>query len=123
VGDLDQAIVGSGPDEVDVFGRWCDGVDDAAMLAFGGIVGDEGAEGRGNSGVFTSQVRADDLPTVAAVGGLEEDVRSEIKDAGIDGREEERRGAIETVVALAQDDGGNVAVCPVLRSKTVTLPP
>jgi len=42
VGDLDQAIVGSGPDEVDVFGRWCDGVDDAAMLAFGGIVGDEG---------------------------------------------------------------------------------
>jgi len=49
------------------------------------------------------------LPTVAAVGGLEEDVRSEIKDAGIDGREEERRGAIETVVALAQDDGGNVA--------------
>jgi len=50
VGDLDQAIVGSGPDEVDVFGRWCDGVDDAAMLAFGGIVGDEGPRVAGTPG-------------------------------------------------------------------------
>jgi hypothetical protein len=65
--DLDQAIVGSGPDQVGVFGRWRDGIDHAAMLAFGGIVGDERAEGRGNSGIFTSQVGADDLPTVAAV--------------------------------------------------------
>jgi len=57
------------------------------------------------------------LPTVAAVGGLEEDVRSEIKDAGIDGREEERRGAIETVVALRKTTGETSRVCPVLRSE------
>jgi hypothetical protein len=92
--DLDQAVVGSGPDQVAVFGRWRDGVDDAAMLALGGIGGDEGAQARRDfRGLRESESGLMILPTVAAIGGAKQNVRSEIKNVRIDGREEQRRGA------------------------------
>src|SRR5664279_37205 len=62
--DLNNAIVGSGPDQLRVFWRWSDGIDDAAMLALRGIVVDERAKRSWNTRIFASEVRTDDLPTV-----------------------------------------------------------
>ena len=96
---MDQAIVGAGPDHVDVEARGADRVDHAAArgLLFGGIaVGrDAGREVVG----LARQVGADGLPVLAAIGGLEDHLRAEVEHVRIDVAEEQRRGAQIAIVA------------------------
>ena len=75
---VNQAIVGTGPDQVCVFRRRSNRIDHAAMLAFQRISLDKRPQSRWRTRIFARQVGADNLPTVATVAGCEQDIRSEI---------------------------------------------
>ncbi len=79
-GDVDKAIVGADPDDVLLSRRGRDRVNDAAVFALRGIVGNKLlSEVRGNAGIFARQVGTDFMPAVSVVVGGEEYVRSEIE--------------------------------------------
>src|SRR6266704_6420940 len=79
------------------------------MLALRRIGLDKRPESRRNDGIFASQVGADDLPTVTTVARGEHDIRYEIQHMRVDGRENQRRGAIEAILPSAQNDRRNVS--------------
>ena len=56
---------------IDVLARWRDRIDYASMLAVLGIEFSENAHGFGSLVGFAREIRADRLPTVAAVDGFE----------------------------------------------------
>ena len=68
---MNQAIVGSRPDQVYVFWRGRERIDHATMLALGGIRLDKYTQIRRHARILPCQIGADDLPTVATVGGFE----------------------------------------------------
>ncbi len=74
VRDVNQAIVGAGPDQVGVFRGRSNRIDHAAMFAIRGIGLDKRPESRGNAGIFAREVGTDDLPTIAAIAGFKKDV-------------------------------------------------
>src|SRR5580692_6582250 len=78
------------------------------MFALGWVVHDQIADVRGNAGIFARQIRADDLPAVAGVGRLEQNVRAEIERVRRGGRKNQRGGAIEAVFSAAQNYGRDV---------------
>ncbi len=119
---LDHAIVGSGPDQVGIFRRRSQRIDHAAMLALGGIGLDKWTESCGNARIFASEVRADDLPTVAAVARGKKHVRSQIQHVRISGRENQRRSAIEAVLSGAQNHRRNVTrlACIAVEHRNLT---
>ena len=104
----DQAVVGSGPKEVEAPERGGDRVHDAAVLAVLGVQRGEGAETAGHFGSRARQVRADHLPMPAAVHRLENDVAREIEDARVHRREQHGHGAHEAVLPRAHRIGRHV---------------
>src|ERR1035438_5737323 len=82
------------------------------MLAFGRIVCDKRPERRGNSGIFASQIWADDLPAVASIASRKQDVRRQIKNMRISRGKNQRRGAVETIFPGTQNDRRDIARLP-----------
>jgi hypothetical protein len=121
---LDKSVIGAGPDLIDIFWRRRQGVDDSPVFSFFGIVSLEDAEYSGDFIAFASQVWTDDFPAIAAVGGLEENVGTEIQHVGIDRREHDRHGADEAEFTGANRYGAdflNVARRPVEASDLAAI--
>src|SRR5690242_17095808 len=72
------------------------------------IVGGEIAQIRRHARVLACQVGADDLPGVAAISGLEQNVGTEIQRVLVFGRKDERRSAVIAVLAGTKDYGAYV---------------
>ncbi len=91
--EVDEAIVGARPEDVDVEARGGEGVDDAAArgLLFGSV--GVGRDAGGSFVGFAAEIGADGFPVAAAIGGLEDHLRAEVEDVRIDVAEKERRGA------------------------------
>ena len=99
---VDQPIVTARPDQRAIFRRRCNRINHSPMLALGRIGIHELPQARRHSGIFARQIRTDNLPTLAAITRREQHIRSQIEDVLVDGRENQRSGAIETVLAGAQ---------------------
>src|SRR5439155_10554154 len=105
---MNQAIVGTRPDQVHVLGRGRERIDHATMLALGGIKLDEYTQIRRHARILARRIGTDDLPTIAAISGFEQHVGREIQDVGVDRREHQWRGAVETILPGTQYDRRNV---------------
>ena len=68
----------------------------------GFVGGGEVAKIGGHAGVFSRQVRADRLPRLSSVGGLEQHLRGKVERVRIDRREQHRGGAVIAILAGAQ---------------------
>ncbi len=72
----DLAVVGAGPKRADAFERWSKCIDHAAL--FVGTLGNECADARWHAGVRPRQVRADRLPRISTIRGLEKHIARKI---------------------------------------------
>ena len=107
-GDVDQAIVGAGPDAIDVGGRGRDRVDHALLRGLrGGLVAIL-ADAGGDLPRLARQVGRDFLPTAAAIGGAKHGVGGEEHDVRIGQGEDHRSGAQRAVVRAADGLGRDV---------------
>src|SRR5580704_19716068 len=68
----DQAVVGSCPQSIDIVKRWSQGIDHAALFPRLRILGGKRTNARGNSRILAGEIRADGLPGISAVRGLEQ---------------------------------------------------
>ena len=98
-GDLNQAIIGAGPDGIGIFVGSGHRIDNAAARHFGHRVGSEDADAGRHFRVFARQIGTDDLPALPSVRGLKEDIGTEIENVRIDRREEQGSGAQKTILA------------------------
>src|SRR5690606_15754127 len=99
-GDVDQAIVGAGPDRALLDRRLSDGEDGRVGLGAGVVLGDRPARGNHRLRVGAGEVRADRLPAMAAVLATEDDVAAMVEHVGIVRREDGRRGPLEAPAHL-----------------------
>src|SRR5438067_2087417 len=74
--------------------------------------GREWAEILRHAGIWASEIGTDLLPMLAAISGLEQNVRAQVKRVRIDGREQQRRGAVRAILAGAQRRGRNILILP-----------
>src|SRR5262249_22183784 len=72
--ELDEAVVGTDPEEGGVEGRGGNGVDDAAFAVAGDLRGGGGVEVGGDAGIGAREIGADLDPGAGAVGGFEEEL-------------------------------------------------
>src|SRR5262249_17506664 len=84
-GDVDQAVVGAGPDGAAVAVRRGYGVDDAAARLVRQLRRAETADAGGRLRLLARQVGADDLPAFAAGAGLEQHVAGQVEDVRVGG--------------------------------------
>ena len=92
VRDVDQAVVGAGPDEVLPQERRRDRVNHPAVLARFGVERRERPQVRRHIVRRAREIGADRLPAPAAVHRPEQHVRAEIQDMRVQRREQERHG-------------------------------
>src|SRR4051812_37107717 len=111
-GDLDQAVICARPDQISIFWRWRQRVNHATMLPFRGIGLHKCSEARGNSGIFSSEVWADDLPIFPASSCFEQNIGTEVQSVRIDWRKNQRRGPIEAELPGAQRHRRNIFGLP-----------
>src|SRR5215469_14687642 len=83
---------------------------------------DEASQRSRHSGVFAGEIRADDLPTCAPIGGLEHDIGSKVKRTWVSARKDQRRGSVKAVFAGAQHDGRNILRLPGCTIETGSFP-
>ncbi len=104
--DVDQAVVGAGPDGVHVFGRGRDGengrVDFGAVL----ILGDGAAGIAQRFRIGAGQIGADHLPGLALIGGLPEMLRRGVENVRIDGIEDDGEGPLPALLERAGRHAG-----------------
>ena len=82
--DVDEAVVGATPDDVDILVRRRNRVDDAAACLLGLLRRAKDADVVGYIRCLTRQFRADDLPFLTAIGRLEQNIGPEEKYVRID---------------------------------------
>ena len=75
---LDQAVIGANPNLAGAQRRRSNGVDHAATFLFWTIGGCTRVKVRRGAGVLTGEVRAENLPGLAAIHGAEKYLRPEI---------------------------------------------
>src|SRR5437764_13849443 len=102
--------------------RWSNRVDHAPMLPLFGILRRKRLDDGGHLPSLPGKVRTDDVPPIAPVGGLEQDVRTEKQNVRICFREEQRHGSDESKFT-AERFGANVLNVTVTQLKRVALPP
>ena len=102
----DQAIVGSSPKRINVLERWGESIDDSPL--FLRTFRNQTAHAGWNAGTFTSQIVADGLPRISAVGSFEEHVAGEVKHVRIERREHGGLGAVRAIFRITKRDRGNV---------------
>ena len=122
--DVDQAVVGAGPDRVRVLIRRGDRVDDAAarLRCLAGVAVD--ADARGHVRRLARQIGADHRPAVAAVRRLEQHVAA--RSTAPADRPARRRAAPcggSDSLPAATASGAMFCTWPVRRSSASTLPP
>ncbi len=69
--DPDKAVIGAGPNQVGIDRGRRERINDAAMFAFGRVLGGEIAQVGRHAGIVPREIGADDLPTVSRVSGFE----------------------------------------------------
>src|SRR5579884_370459 len=92
---MDQAVVGAGPDQAAPGGGFGDGEDRVVILDAGVVFGDRAAGGALPAFVVAGQVRADALPALAHIRGLEQILRGRVERVGIVRRGDDREGPLE----------------------------
>ena len=107
-GDLDQAVVGAGPERVRGLERRSEGVDRAALLGRRGILVGELAQARRDARALARQVGADGAPGGAAVAGLEDHVGGEVEHVRVGRREDDRLRAVDPVGVAEHRDRRHV---------------
>src|SRR6266851_2039615 len=90
--ELDESVVGAGPDFTGLDGGRRNGVNDAAALPFRRVRGGCGIEIGWHARIFAGQVGTDGLPGITAVGGAKQELRAEIQHMRIAWRKYERQG-------------------------------
>src|ERR1700687_2559187 len=100
-GEVNQAILGAGPDQLRILERGCDGIDDPAVFAFLRVGGAENAQVGWYLVLLPRQIGADRLPASTSVGGLEQHVGCEKEGARLARRKEDRERAHVAVLAAA----------------------
>ncbi len=96
--DMNEAVVGAGPEQPFLIRRFYGGKDGAVVLHSCVVFGD-GTAGRAEfGGVVAGQVGADDVPALAAVGGGVEVIGGGVEFFGIVGREENGEVPLEAVL-------------------------
>src|SRR6202790_810897 len=88
-GDVDEPVIGAGPNGADLFERRSEGINDAAVPALFRIGSGKSAEVRRSLIRGTRQIRADDLPAISGVAGFEQDVCREIQSMQIERRKDD----------------------------------
>ena len=90
-GDVDEAVVGAGPDGLRVQRRWAERIDHAEAIGhlLVDVLGRDGIEIRGHGRVDAREVGADLFPGLAAVAGAEDELV----------------GVVERVIGLGEDLG------------------
>src|SRR6185437_6607264 len=96
-GDIDQAVIGAGPDDPGLDGRFADGVEGAVNLFAGGIAGDGLAAGALGARRMGGEIGGDGFPGDAAVAGAVEELRAVVDDMGVVGGDLHGRDALEAV--------------------------
>ena len=104
--ELNQAVVGSCPDDAFFFGRFRDGKNQIVKFDAGLVFGDGPAGILLLGFIVAGQVRADGLPGMTAVGGAEQILRGVVELVGIVRRKDDGHGPGIAVFL----DGGIVAV-------------
>ena len=89
-GDLNQAIVGTRPDAIDIQRRGRHRVNHAALCGLRRWLRAKLADGLGNFESLARQIRTDLLPMLAAVFRLPQSISGKVKNMRIDGREKHR---------------------------------
>src|SRR5580700_3350693 len=100
----DQTIIGAGPDRSLADRRRRERVDDAAMRALLRIVALERSQNRRHARVRTREIGADLPPALTTVLRSEDEVRSEVEPAFVEGIEGERFGAHHAAIFRTKDD-------------------
>ena len=96
--EVNQPVVGAGPDEVFLHRRLSHGKDHVVVFNPGILLGD-GAAGHGLLGlVVAREVWADGGPTHPAVGAFKQNLCRVIEHVGIVWREQDGRGPLEAVL-------------------------
>ena len=106
--DLNQPIVRSGPQQIQLQWRWCERVHHTAMRALLGIERLEHAEVRGHWSQRASQVAAEGPPVPPAITRLVHLVGRQVEDVGVDRREHHGHGPHPAQACIAQWIRGHV---------------
>src|SRR5664279_4656516 len=98
---LNQAIIGAGPDGVDLFERRRHGINRAPVVAVLRIACRKRSEIRGHFIRLAGKIGTDNAPAVAPVRGLEQDIRRKVQGLGIERRKRNRERAVISILASA----------------------
>ena len=99
-GDVDQAVVGAGPDHARLERRLGDVEDRVVVLDAGVVLGDRAARGALPRLVVARQVGRDHRPALAAVGALEQHLGGGVERARVVGREDDGEVPLEAVLEV-----------------------
>src|SRR5256885_1403556 len=109
---MNQPVIRSSPDAIDLQWRRRDRVDDAALCCLRRLLRSILAHTRRNLKSFARQVGTYLLPTLPAVSGLPQTIRSEVENVRVNGREDYRLCAKHSEICGAKRSWKNVLRLP-----------
>src|SRR3954464_12845560 len=98
---MNQPIVAARPEQVLLFGRFCDGENCVVILYAGNVERDRTTRRKLFRSVVAGEVRADRRPCLSLVSALEDHLRARIKRVRVMRREQKREGPLEAILQLA----------------------